>query len=118
VNLVDIDLVRGGKYTSLINYEHLPPESRTPYRVCLRRTNAVNQKTEVWPVGLRDRLPVIPIPVGASSLDLVLDLQELHDQCYDKGRYDDIDYTRDPDPPLSPDDAKWADELLRAKGLR
>jgi hypothetical protein len=33
-------------------------------------------------------------------------------------RYDDIDYRREPDPPLDPADATWADELLRKAGKR
>jgi hypothetical protein len=78
----------------------------------------VNQENAVWPIRFQERLPVIPIPNAPGLPDLVLDLQIVHDQCYDAGRYDGINYGIDPDPPLSPDDAKWADELLRAKGLR
>jgi hypothetical protein len=37
---------------------------------------------------------------------------------YESGGYDDIDYHRDPEPPLAPGEAAWADALLRAKGLR
>jgi hypothetical protein len=29
-----------------------------------------------------------------------------------------VDYTQEPDPPLSPEDAAWADELLRNCGRR
>jgi hypothetical protein len=36
-----------------------------------------------------------------------------------KGRYGvSIDYRRPPELPLENDDAAWADELLRSKGLR
>ena len=48
-----------------------------------------------------------------------LNLQELIEQCYRKGRYEaDLDYRREPDPPLTGPDAKWAAKLLRKKGLR
>ena len=30
----------------------------------------------------------------------------------------DIDYSEDPDPPLTGDDARWADALLREQGRR
>ena len=50
--------------------------------------------------------------------DVVLDLQQVIDQCYERGRYNVIDYRKDPEPPLSPTDARWADEILREKGLR
>ena len=39
-------------------------------------------------------------------------------QVYHHGRYDDIDYTLPPVPPLEAEDAAWADELLRAAGKR
>jgi Protein of unknown function (DUF4058) len=51
--------------------------------------------------------------------DIALDLQPLLDQCYEAGRYgDDIDYREEADPPLAGEDARWADELLRAAGRR
>lgn len=33
-------------------------------------------------------------------------------------RRDDTDYRKDPLPPLPPEEAAWAEELLRKKGLR
>ena len=38
---------------------------------------------------------------------------------YDRAGFDlRLDYTRPPDPELAPEDAAWADELLRRAGLR
>jgi hypothetical protein len=51
-------------------------------------------------------------------MDVPLDLQVLVDAAYENGGYDDIDYRAEPDPPLDPADAAWAEELLRSKGLR
>ena len=34
------------------------------------------------------------------------------------GRYDDLDYRAEPNPPLTSEDAAWAEEMLKAKGLR
>jgi len=45
-------------------------------------------------------------------------LQALIDQCYHNGRYDDIDYSQEPDPQLEPEGAAWADKLLKAAGKR
>lgn len=67
---------------------------------------------------LRERLPAIRIPLRPTDPDVPLDLQALIDRCYENGRYDDLDYTREPDPPLDPPDAEWAEALLRGKGLR
>ena len=40
------------------------------------------------------------------------------DQCYESALYDDIDYREEPDPPLTDDDAQWADALLKQQGVR
>ena len=72
----------------------------------------------IYRAGLAERLPVIPIPLRETDSDVTLDLQALIDQCYRNGRYDDLDYKAEPNPPLDPPDAAWADELLRSKGNR
>ena len=45
-------------------------------------------------------------------------LRSLVDQCYERGRYWVMDYSRDPLPPLAPADAQWLDQLLRGCSLR
>ena len=47
---------------------------------------------------------------------MTLDLQALVDQVYVAGRYHLLDYTVELEPPLSPEDADWAAELLKAAG--
>jgi hypothetical protein len=49
---------------------------------------------------------------------VLLNLQELIGQTYEAGRYDDIDYKAEPVPPLGTEDARWAEQLLKQKGLR
>ncbi len=70
----------------------------------------------VYRISLQGRLPAISIPLRESDADVTLDLQQLIERSYEFGRYDDIDYRAEPSPPLSATDARWADELLRAKG--
>jgi hypothetical protein len=54
-----------------------------------------------------------------TDTDPPLDLQALIDQCYRNGGYDDdLDYVGQLNRPLDPDDARWADELLRSQGRR
>ena len=36
----------------------------------------------------------------------------------ERGGYEDVDYSRKPDPPLTAEQAAWADALLKEKGLR
>ncbi len=117
VNLVEIDLVRAGQRALMVPSESIPPSHRTTYQVCIRRGRRPSA-AEVYRVPLRDRLPILPVPLRVEDPDVSLDLQAIVDLCYRNGKYESIEYTRDPDPPLEASDAAWADALLRAKGLR
>ncbi len=70
------------------------------------------------PVSLREPIPAVKIPLRPGDADLMMDLQPLIRRVYRAGGHDDIDYTRDPSPPLPPAEAAWADQLLRAAGRR
>jgi hypothetical protein len=73
----------------------------------------------IYRVPLRERLPSIGVPLRSSDDDAPLDLQALLDQCYRNGGYDeDVDYQGDADPPLDPDDRRWADAVLRKQGIQ
>ena len=69
-------------------------------------------------VPLRSAVPPVIVPLRPGDADLTLDVQSLLDRAYLDGGHDDIDYAIDPDPPLSGEDAAWADALLRAAGRR
>jgi hypothetical protein len=43
---------------------------------------------------LRERLPSIAIPLRPQDRDVVLDLQHVVDEAYERGRYDHTDYRR------------------------
>lgn len=117
VSSVEIDLLRAGQRVLTVPPTRIPHSHRTTYQACVRRGWRPTA-AEVYPVPLRSPLPTIRIPLREPDEDARLDLQGLLDQCYVNGRYDDIDYTVDPIPPLDPEDAAWADQLLRDKGLR
>lgn len=118
VSLVEIDLLRGGDWALAIPRYHIPaPHRDSPYKVCIRR-GWQPTRYRVYPIGLRQRLPKVDIPLRESDPAAVLDLQALIEQAYRNGRYDDLDYRRPPEPPLGPEDATWAEELLRGKGVR
>jgi hypothetical protein len=67
-----------------------------------------------WPVRLRQRLPIIPIPLLATDPDARLDLQEILDHVYDAAGYEDFVYAGRPEPRLSSKDANWARTLTPA----
>ena len=117
VSLVEVDLLRAGDYILAVPPGGLPPDFREPYRICVTRGWKLGS-AELYRVPLRERLPVIRVPLRESDPDVFLDLQALIDAAYADGGYEDIDYTEDPDPPLTGDDAAWADELLRQQGKR
>jgi hypothetical protein len=117
VHLLEIDLLRSGAHTVAAPEwwtRTLPPFD---YSVCLSR--AGSGRREVWDVRLADPLPVVDVPLFDDTPPAALDLQSAFDRMYDAGPYRRlVDYRADPDPPLAPDAADWADALLKSRGLR
>jgi hypothetical protein len=118
VHVVEIDLVRRGDWLTLLQPHACPPEAKTTYRVTVRP--AVRRwEAYLYPITIRQPFPRIPTPLREGDPQVDLDLQQLLQEVYETGRYArTLDYTRPPDPPLDPEDAAWADELLRAAGKR
>ncbi|WP_165249773.1 DUF4058 family protein [Paludisphaera soli] len=106
-NLVEIDLLRG--------HPPMPPTDRPPcaYSVLVSRAER-RPGVGFWPIGLRDRLPIIPIPLRAPDADARVDLQEALNQVYDEAGYAYFLYHGLPEPPLSAEDEAWARGLLPA----
>jgi hypothetical protein len=119
VNLVEIDFLRAGDRVLAVGASRIPASHRTLYQVCVYRAVVALPCYEIYRVPLRERLPVIRLPLRSTDPDIPLDLQAVLDQCYRNGGYDeDIDYGVEPDPPLGVEDARWADTLLREVGRR
>ncbi|WP_165229566.1 DUF4058 family protein [Aquisphaera insulae] len=108
-HLVEIDLLRGG--------EPMPGEDlpRCTYSVLVSRADD-RPAAGFWPLGLADRLPVIPIPLRPPHADASLDLQGLLDRVYDEAGYEYDVYGGPPAPPLSAEEAAWAAPFLAAIG--
>lgn len=117
VSLVEIDLIRAGRWVLAIPKDLIPLSHRSQYQVCIRRGWRANA-FEVYKVPLREKLPTIQVPLRRSDPDVKVDLQGIFDQAYRNGRYDTLDYAADPNPPLKSADAAWANELLKAAGHR
>jgi hypothetical protein len=116
-SLVEIDLVRTGQRVLALPNNQIPDGRQAGYLACIspgwHRT-----RREPYAMPFRQRLPVLPIPLGQTDRVLPLELQKLLDQAYAAGRYDVIDYCREPEPPLPPEHASWAADLLKAAGRR
>jgi hypothetical protein len=117
VNLVEIDLLRAGRWTVLAAQDWLPERLHEPYRVSVYRSWRP-LPLEFYHAPLRQRLPAIRVPLRKGDPDVALDLQSLVDRSYQFGRYEHTNYSEDPKPPFTADDAVWADALLCEKGLR
>ncbi|UBF28812.1 DUF4058 family protein [Kovacikia minuta CCNUW1] len=110
VHLLELDLLRRG--TRPFAQPRLPD---VPY--CIALTRAQAKQTEIWPVELRDRLPVIPVPLQDPDPDVPLDLQAALSAIYDEAAYDlSLDYTQPPPPPvLSNADIEWLQTQLQSR---
>ncbi len=114
VNFVEVDLLRGPRHRLEIDHEDLPDERPGDYLVCINR-GIDRGLWEVYPLPLRDRLPVIAIQLRPNDRDVGLDLQQLIDRIYLAGGHDDINYEKPLDTPLSPADTDWLKGLLQQR---
>lgn len=107
-NLVEIDLLRGGRRRGM--RERWPD---SPYYVLAMKKQQA-PACRVWPAFMTSPLPEIAVPLTPPDNDVPLSLQPLVDAIYARSRYEaDIDYSRPLEPPLSRDEARF---LAGARG--
>jgi hypothetical protein len=104
VHLVEIDLLRGGQPM---------PGNGQPECVYSVLVSRAGDRTHAsfWPIGLRDKLPLVPIPLRPDEPDAELDLRGTIDRVYDEAGYRFFLYGHEPEPPLAGEDAAWADGI-------
>jgi hypothetical protein len=106
VHLVEIDLLRGGP--------RMPFADALPacaYYVLVSRMEKRPQ-ADLWPIQLREPLPVVPIPLREPDPDVRIDLQAVLHHLYDAARYGNYIYEGAPQPALNATDAAWAEQLV------
>lgn len=120
-SLIEIDLLRKGErpWTERQYADQLSRLSPAPdYLIAIGRSwhRGLQIRYHLFPVSVREVLPVIPIPLREGEQEITLDLQHIFRRTYDSGPYarGAIDYSGPADPPLSDDDAKWAAERIQA----
>lgn len=108
VHLLEIDLLRRGKRA----IQH-PTAQQAPYLVSLWNANTRN--TELWSFGIRDSLPVVPVPLLEDEI-AVLNLPAAYQQAYTTSQYDiGIDYDEIPPPPVfAKQESEWIAEQIKA----
>jgi len=103
---VEIDLLRQGARVPLVG---LP---KTDYLAMVSRSYK-RPNCEVWTIGLREPLPVLPVPLLRPDREVPLDLGKALRTAYERAHYERrINYNAPTTPPLKSEDATWAAKLL------
>lgn len=119
VNIVEVDLIRVGQPVTLgargAMSETETDDQPLDYHVSVFESSQERLLCYRYP--LREPLSGFRVPLRSTDIQPVIDLQKLVDATYEKGGYEDIDYTKPLRPPLSPADAEWAQALLAGRVL-
>jgi len=102
VNVVELDLLRAGR-----RFQLSKPLPKGDYYLFVSRGDR-RPECDVYAWTVRQKLPLVPIPLRAPDADVKIHLQEVFDATYDRARYSKmIDYRTQPDPPFREADAEW-----------
>lgn len=118
-NLVEIDLLRGGRHTTAVPEQTLRAiDSEACYHVCARDF-AKPRQLEVYPIRLRSPLPVVRIPLLPGDSAPTVDLQVVFNRAWDDAAFGrSIDYGAElPPPPLAEDDLSWLRDQVKQSSL-
>jgi Protein of unknown function (DUF4058) len=110
-HLVEIDLLRCP--------QPMPAADRPAcvYSVLVSRAGQ-RPRAGFWPIGLRDPLPTVPVPLRDGDPDARLDLHAVLDRVYDDAGYEHFLYDAEPEPRLTAADMVWAHQLIPQKPNR
>ena len=115
-HLIESDLLRAGTHVTAVPKDIAREKAGSfDCHVSVHRSDRPKEYM-VYPIRLRQRLPVITIPLLPSDPPVQLDLQAAFNRAYEAGPYGKtISYANDPiDPPLAPEQAAWAATALKA----
>ncbi|MCB1226149.1 MAG: DUF4058 family protein [Verrucomicrobiales bacterium] len=113
VNVVEIDLLRGGLSARDQRHGTWP---REPAQIIVSRADR-RSTAEVYPCPLRQRIPAFYVPLRSHEHDVVLDIQPLLDECHRLGRYWQLRYDEPSAGPVSESDLAWAQGIAREAHL-
>ncbi len=108
IHFLEIDLLRRGNRS-------FKQSIRTNYHYCVNLSRGNQSSLDIWTMTVRDKLPVIPVPLRYPDKDVSLDLGQVFEVAYDDGGYGKrIRYSQPPPPPsFSAQDDLWMKTLLK-----
>ena len=113
-NLVEIDLLRGGKHLVAVPEVEARHTKDYDYLVCISKAGERRKRFRIYPRTIRERLPKVLVPLSADDPLVPLDIQAVLNRAYESGIYATrIDYSKPCHPRLRPDDEVWAQERIR-----
>jgi Protein of unknown function (DUF4058) len=105
-NLIEIDLLRSGKPMTMMG------AGESDYRILVSRSGD-RPHADLFRFDLQQVIPDFPVPLRPESAEVMVDLQSVLNDVYQRGRLDlSIDYSQDPIPELNGADLVWMRELL------
>lgn len=110
IHIVELDLLRAG---ARLEFDRPIPAGH--YHAFVSPANE-RPRTMVYSWSVRDRLPVIPIPLARPEVPLQLDLARPFTAAYDNGRYKKVvNYDAPPPPPAFNDsNAEWVASVAKS----
>jgi len=104
-HFIEIDLLRSGDLMPMAG------AVTSDYRILVSRAN-LRPDAELYPFNLRDPIPQFPLPLHPEDPEPIVNLRQVLQQVYDQAALDlAINYSTQPNPPLSDRDFQWAQSL-------
>ncbi len=112
VNLIELDLLRGGA--------RLPTDKPLPagdyFAFVCRAKRRRFASVYAWPI--EHRLPIIPVPLAIDDREVTLDLQRVFHDVYERAGYDySLKYNVPLSPPFSPEQMAWIGQVLASHSI-
>lgn len=117
VNLVEIDLLRGGAPLVRLSDERM--KTLKPWHYLVAVTRRWPSRQEMYEMLLQKPLPKVAIPLTPDDKDVVLDLQAVFTRTWDEGPYPELlRYDGAPPGTLTTDEIAWCEQRLGAAGFQ
>ena len=107
VHVLEIDLLRRGTRPFSFSIK-----KSSHYQMTLWRQGT--QLADIWSIDIKDKLPILPVPLKHPDADVPLDLNNALEICFERSYYDlSIDYKTAPPPPaFSEAELNWIQSVV------